>query len=597
MPATAMLPVKSPSAGTPRESPLTEIIASGRSAPAGARAALIASGLTALLLWGSFTPLDFGPLAWLSLVPLLALVRLENPPPRMYGIVFAGGLLFWVMTLQWMRLGHPVMYVAWWALSLYLAIYFPLFVGLARVAVWRLRVPLTLAAPVVWVGLELLRGYLMTGFSWYYLAHTQYRWIALIQISDLVGAYGVSFLVALVSGCIAEMLSARFLARLGMLPVSSHSAGLRIPSNGGLIIRVAGCLALFAGVLGYGHARRSGGEFQPGPRVALVQGNVTSEVKHDPQDWPRIQQRHEYLTGLAVKEQPDLIIWPETMFRWPLIDIPLDVSDEQLQAAHPQLRISSLRDPGVRKKLAAMAQMAGAALVIGLERIEIDAKHFRTYNSAVFVRSDGTLAGRYDKLHRVAFGEYIPLVEAFPWLRKLTPFGEHFGIDAGSGCAAFENQGFRFAPIICFEDTVPQVVRGIINATTQTTPEGARRVDFLVNLTNDGWFHGSSELDQHLITAVFRCVECRAPMVRAVNTGISAFIDGDGVIRKKAQGLKTHGPKQDEAVVVDNVPLDGRRSLYLAGGDWFPGACLVCCVVLSLTGIFGRWLGRRPVAP
>jgi apolipoprotein N-acyltransferase len=220
----------------------------------------------------------------------------------------------------------------------------------------------------------------------------------------------------------------------------------------------------------------------------------------------------------------------------------------------------------------------------------------RTYNSAVLIRPDGTLAGRYDKLHRVVFGEYIPLVETFPWLRNLTPFGAHFGIDAGLACAVFDHNGFRFAPIICFEDTVPQLVRTIMNTTSEATPAGPRRVDFLVNLTNDGWFHGSSELDQHLITAAFRCVECRTPMVRAVNTGISAFIDGDGVIRRKALGLKNGESKLEEAVVVDNVPLDTRRSPYLAGGDWFPGVCLVCCGFLSLTGLCGRWLPRRAIA-
>jgi apolipoprotein N-acyltransferase len=136
-------------------------------------------------------------------------------------------------------------------------------------------------------------------------------------------------------------------------------------------------------------------------------------------------------------------------------------------------------------------------------------------------------------------------------------------------------------------------VRTIVKVTTETTPAGPRRVDFLVNLTNDGWFHGSSELDQHLITAAFRCVEFRTPMVRAVNTGISAFIDGDGVVRRKAAGLKTGRSKQDEAVVVDTVPLDSRRSLYLAGGDWFPGACLVCCSLLLFTGLVSRWFPAR----
>jgi apolipoprotein N-acyltransferase len=511
----------------------------------------------------------------------------------MYLTVYLGGLAFWASSLQWMRLGDPTMYIAWGALSTYLALYFPLFVALSRVAVWRLRVPLTLAGPIVWVGLELMRGYLLTGFSWYYLAHSQYRWTELIQISDLVGAYGVSFLIALVAACTAELLPVSLLARLGLLPASSASFGVGVPAAAGRVVRVVCCLAVFAAVLGYGYVRRSGNEFGAGPRVALVQGNVTSEVKHDPQDWPKIQRRHEVLTGLAVQHQPDLIIWPETMFRWPLLATPLDVSDDDLQAAHPELPIAQIRDLKVRSKLAMMAQQAGAAFVVGLETLEVDRDNVRTYNSAALIRPDGVLAGRYDKLHRVMFGEYIPLVETFPWLRSLTPFGASFGINAGQTCVAFEHKGFRFAPIICFEDTVPQLVRDIVNATTEQTATGPKRVDFLVNLTNDGWFHGSSELDQHLITAAFRCVECRTPMVRAVNTGISAIIDGDGVVRNKAQGLKTNGPKQDEAIVVGGVPLDSRRSLYLAGGDWFSGACLACCGFLCLTGLFSRWLPGR----
>lgn len=598
MPPAKPVPAKPTAAKIPRESTPQEIINSARAAPAGIRGALVASGLSALLLWGAFTPLDFGPLAWVALVPLFALVRLARPARRSYGAIYLGGLGFWLIALQWMRLGHPAMYLAWFALAAYLALYFPLFVWLARVAVWRFGIPLTLAAPATWTGLELLRGNLMTGFSWYYLAHTQYRWIELIQISDLAGSYGVSFLVALVAACAAELLPDSFLLRLGLLPASAGSASIRSVSTAGRFIRVGACLAVFAAVLSYGYARRSGNVFQPGPRVALVQGNVTSEVKHDPQDFPRIERRHEELTGLAVKQQPDLIVWPETMFRWPLVETPPDVSDADLAAAHPDLPVAQLRELKVRDKLARMAQMAGTALVIGLETLELDRTHQWTYNSAVLVKPDGTLANRYDKLHRVVFGEYIPLVETFPWLRKLTPFGAGFGINAGAACAVFEQKGFRFAPIICFEDTVPQLVRNIVNTTTLPTPAGPKRIDFLVNLTNDGWFHGSSELDQHLITAAFRCVECRTPMVRAVNTGISAFIDGDGVVRRKAVGLKTGRPKQDEAVVVDSVPLDSRRSFYLAAGDWFAGICLVCCGFLFLTGIFSRWLpGRTMPAP
>jgi apolipoprotein N-acyltransferase len=600
MAATAMLPSRTSVARTPRQVTPQQIISSARAAPAGMRGALVVSCLSSVLLWFSFTPVDFGPLAWVAPVPLLLLIRLAQPTRWMYRCAYFGGLLFWVPTLQWMRLGDITMYPAWLALAFYLALYFPAFLALTRLAVWQFRVPMMLAAPVVWTGLELLRGHLMTGFSWYYLGHTQYRWIELIQISDLVGAYGVSFVVMLGAACVAELLPAHLCLRLGMLPANAAAPALPLLVPAGRRLRIALCLAIVAGAAGYGYARRHGVEFQPGPRVALVQGNVTSSVKHDPRDWPLIHRTHQQLTGIAVKQQPDLIVWPETMFRYPLLESPAGISDEQLQAAHPSLPIATMRDWKVRDELARMAQMAGAAMVIGLETRDIDLEAERIYNSAVLVQPWGALAGRYDKLHRVPFGEYLPLADTAPWLAHLTPFPKGFGIKAGHSAMAFEHKGFRFAPIICFEDTVPHLVRSIINVTSQpgnlagpAAETASRKIDFLVNLTNDGWFHGSSELDQHLITAAFRSVECRTPMVRAVNTGISAFIDGDGVIRRRAVGLGTGRAKQDEAVLVDVVPLDARQSLYLAGGDWFSGGCLACCGFLSLMGLGKRWSERR----
>ncbi|MSR57751.1 MAG: apolipoprotein N-acyltransferase [Planctomycetaceae bacterium] len=584
---TALAAPVRPSASSrmPRETTPHEIIASARAAPAGMKGALLVSGLTALLMWAAFTPVNFGPLAWVCLAPLLTLVRLEKSTARMYRAVFLGGMAFWLATLQWMRLGDNLMYISLVALSCYLALYFPAFLALTRVAVWRFGVPLTLAAPTIWVGLELLRGRLANGFSWYFLGHTQYQWIELIQISDLVGAYGVSFLPALVAACIVELLPATLLVRLRLVPAFGDGAPLPRISFAGQLARVAFCLTLFAATLGYGYWRRGTAEFQPGPRVGLVQSNVTSKVKHDRADWPKIQRSLENLTGQAVKQQPDLIVWPETMFRWPLLETPLDVSDADLEAAHPGLNLSWLRDLQVRRKLSQMSQMAGTAMIIGLETVNIDRSKIHTYNSAAYVRADGFIAGRYDKLHRVPFGEFVPLGDQFPWLRQLLPFVPN--IDAGIAPAVFELHGYRFSPIICFEDTVPHLVRNIVNSTTEPQPDQPKRIDFLVNLTNDGWFHGSSELDQHLITAAFRSVECRTPMVRAVNTGISAFIDGDGVIRRRAP------EKQQEAVVVDNIPLDTRQSFYLVGGDWFAGGCLICCGFLAVMGLLGRWLPAR----
>jgi apolipoprotein N-acyltransferase len=610
-----------------------EIIAAARSAPAAAKPAVMLACATAIAMWASFTPVDFGPLGWICLVPLLALVRIERPTRRMYLATYAGGWLFWMASLQWMRLGHVSMYVAWFALATHLAMYWPAFVGLSRVAVHQLRMPFTLAVPVVWVGLEYLRGFLMTGFAWYNLSHSQYRWIELIQISDVVGAYGVSFVLALVNAAIAASLPEAWLQRFSLSPPGER-AGVRgsqvadgpltpnpsPPRGEGRTRRAIACLLVFAATLGYGYVRRHGIEFTAGPRVAAIQGNVTSEVKHDPEDWGDIYRRHEALTARAVLEQPDLIVWPETMFRWPLVNVPTDQSFDEIKAANPGVPLGDLRDLRVPKTLQQMAQKANASLVIGLEAWDADRSGLRPFNSAVLVEPERGIVQRYDKRHRVPFGEFIPLADVLPQLHKLTPFADGFGIAAGSDKTVFASRGWRFAPIICFEDTVPHFVRDLVASSPPLPPgEGsgvrafrgtgvppvvtgetpvprpAKPLDFLLNLTNDGWFHGSSELDQHLITAAFRCVETRTPMVRAVNTGISAIIDGDGVIRRRAVDPRTGRSKQIEAIVVDTVPLDPRRSLYVAGGDWFAGLCLTACGLCTLLGLTRRWLPRRQV--
>ncbi len=538
----------------------------------------------------------------------------------MFFVLYFGGLTFNLAALQWMRLGDSSMCLAWFALALYMAIYLPLFVAISRVAVHRFTVPLTIAVPVVWVGLEYLRGTFMTGFPWYNLSHTQYRWIELIQISDLVGAYGVSFVIAMMSACLAGMLPQSLFLKLHLFPDGSSSSQLSdsqeikispyvISSNTTRrrVLQVVTCLIVFAAVLGYGYVRRGQAKFESGPRVALIQGNFTASLKHKPNEAPTIFQHHETLTGMAVKHQPDIVIWPETMFRWPLHEATDGLTDEDLMALAPRAAklnpskwVQLWRRSEVPRTLVEMSQKAGAAMVIGIDVLEAKHDGIRRYNSAVFIRPDNGISGRYDKLHRVPFGEYIPLKDEIPWLHKLTPFPSNFGIAKGDRVAVFDYQGWRFAPIICFEDTVPHLVRDIVHTANAT--ERGKSVNCLVNLTNDGWFHGSSELDQHLITALFRCVECRTPMMRAVNTGISAVIDGDGVVLEPDVFIDGDGQgrssicdpksgrwhKQLNAVLVDTVPLDNRTSLYVTYGDWFASGCGFCAIFFVLAGSIPR---------
>lgn len=216
--------------------------------------------------------------------------------------------------------------------------------------------------------------------------------------------------------------------------------------------------------------------------------------------------------------------------------------------------------------------MLKTPLLLGIDYLHLGRAGLEHYNSALFVDRQGRIGPRYDKVHPVLFGEYVPLAKRFEWLAGLSPIGA--GIDAGNAAPAFEVAGARLAANICYESAIPHVIRKQVFALRQ---EG-REPDVLVNLTNDGWFRGSSELDLHLTCAVFRAIECRKPFLIAANTGISAWIDSDGRIVKR-------GPRRAADVIIARPHLDGRRTAYLAVGDWPAGACLLATCGFALVGV------------
>lgn len=572
---------QSPSPAPEGRSPLEAMIAAARVQPASMRVALVASSLSAVLLYLAFPPVGLGALAWIAPLPLLLLVRIEKAPRRMFLASYLGGLAFWAPALQWMRLGDPTMYPAWFALATYLAVYTPAFLFLSRTLVHRWRWPLVVAAPLVWVGLEFARGTLMTGFGWYLLAHSQHRWIELIQVCDLLGTYGLSGIVLLPACFAAVMIPELWLGRLGLLPpteaqhIELLKAADQSKQTGWYVTRTAIPIAVLAAVLGYGYLRKATGEFQAGPRVALVQANIPAVVNPKAEDWPRAHQKYMRLTGQAVREQPDLVVWPEGMFRWPKLVVANGVTTEQLAASPRAAEIEHLQRLEVEHRLKNIAEMSGAAFLTGLTTLEATATSLRFFNSAGFVDPQRGFVGRYDKMHRVPFGEYVPLVDVLPFLAGFTPYADSSGLTAGTEPKVFQYKQVRYAPVICYEDTVASVVRRVVRETGEP--------DVLVNISNDGWFHGSSEHDQHLLTSVFRCIETRTPMVRAANMGISAIIDGDGVVRAQARDLETGASKACDAVVVDQVPLDPRSSIYLTSGDWPAAACSWLCGLVALS--------------
>jgi apolipoprotein N-acyltransferase len=348
--------------------------------------------------------------------------------------------------------------------------------------------------------------------------------------------------------------------------------------------------AVLGAALTYGHVRSSQPAPQPTSRIALIQGSIDITLKMDPSMRDRIHEHYIELSQKAVDQygRLDLIVWPETMFREPLV-----VFDEQARmpeawrAERPELRQYSQADfqrrlrywaAHTRGVMAALARQLNAALLLGVDAQAFSTDGVRFYNSAAVVTRAGDVLGRYDKIHRVLFGEYVPFAEQFPWLQRFTPLP--IGLSAGAGPVSFPVAGLRMAPNICYETVLPHVIRRQVRELTEQGEEP----DVLVNLTNDGWFWGSSELDMHLVCSVFRAVECRKPLLIAANTGFSAWIDSEGRILEQ-------GPRRQAGTILATVAAEGRRSWYLDHGDWPAGGCLAVCLLLGAIGAARR--GRR----
>ncbi|MEM1062108.1 MAG: apolipoprotein N-acyltransferase [Planctomycetota bacterium] len=580
------------------------ILETARPEPRGsAKGVLAVVAAFAGLFFATFFPLDFGPLGWFVLAPLVPACVIARPTRKMYLTLYLGGLIAWVPTLQWMRIGDPSMIAAWLALAAYLAAYLPVTVFATR-GLRRIGLPVVVALPAVWVAGEYARAQLLTGFSWYYLGHTQWRWTAVTQVADLVGAYGVSFVVAGVGAAAGLWLPASLYRRLGLaggdLPEVSITARSRFGAT-------AWALTLVAAAVGYGSWRTAGEPFEPGLRVGLAQGSYPTRLNGEGVDPGERYRTQHTLTGLTVPYRPDLVVWPETVVTWPLLTADPALSDAALRAVVPDIPPRAFADEGLRTILNDLATQAGAAMAIGLTAGDATPEGFRLYNSVAYTLPEAGLVGRYDKVHRVPFGEYIPLEKSLPWLQSFTPYRGDFGIDAGVGPVTFKvpvesrDQPVTASSLICFEDTVPHLA-------TRFAREAP--ADVFLNLSNDGWFDHSPEQRQHLVTASFRAIETRTPLVRCSNTGISAAIDGNGRLREPVAVLNAAGeemnywadpspgslgrprPQQDEhlAVVVD-VPLDTRASFYVATGDYFAGGCGLFAACGLVAGVFTR---RRP---
>ncbi|MCS6897164.1 MAG: apolipoprotein N-acyltransferase, partial [Nitrospira sp.] len=404
-------------------------------------------------------------------------------------------------------------------------------------------------APCFWVSLELLRTYALTGLPWCLLGYSQYQTLNLIQIADHAGVYGVSFLIVLVNVALAELI-------LWLMPFFRGFHPARLPWE--LLLAAAACLTVSwsysATLLAKGQPERMPSAIV----VGVVQPNIDQAVKWDADFRDATMRRFERLTG-KLGTEVDLIVWPE--------------------AATPFVLE---REPEYQMQVIEWASRAQAPILLGSPALRFYPDR-RPYllNSAYLIGPDGTLLGRYDKHHLVPFGEYIPLKSSV--LFFLDKLVEGIGdFEAGPGATLLSlspkslrsdmsaaSRPVKFGAVICYEVIFPDLVR-------QFTAKGA---EFLINITNDGWFGPSSAPAQHFSMVVFRSIENHVAFARSANTGISGFIDPYGRIMDQT-------PLFTEEALKATIPLNQTRTFYSYYGDVFAYGCAIICGLLWLYSIF-----------
>jgi apolipoprotein N-acyltransferase len=496
--------------------------------------ALVASGVLGAL---AFPRTDWWLFAWVWLAPTLV-CALTRPPRGALADGWLAGAMLFVILLRW--LDHTFAHysaIPWplgWLPIAALAAYCGLYTGAVAAAIAWLRPRIgagrALAmTPFLWVAGEWVRGHLMGGFPWGLLGYSQHSVLPVIQIAELGGVYAVSFLLVSVNAALAAIVG---LAWRRALPGSLVVGALVLVSLGfGVsVLREAD-----------GRSERSGSV-----TVAVIQPSIEQAIKWDPVRHAETIAIHERLTRESARAHPALIVWPET-------------------AAAIFLRA----DPELLARLTSLSADVGAPLLIG--SVDRQEPRGRFLNSAFLLDGQGIRA-KYDKIHLVPFGEYIPLAWLIGFVRSWAEFISDFA--AGKTETIFPLPGAPFGTVICYEVIFPELFRSFVVG-------GAR---FMVNITNDAWFGRTSGPWQHLGMLPLRAVEHRVAIARAANTGVSAFVEPSGRVSR-------FRPLFERAALDHRVALRERTTFYTRLGDWLVYACLAVGAAVFALALFRRRLG------
>ena len=518
----------------------------------------VGASMSGVLLALSFPPASFGGLIWIALIPLICSVWFRRARPtgrRSFALGYLTGLIFFTATFSWLHalgalFSAPLIYGLPLLLGAYLALYPAVWAWLLDRLLapssgerrfsdsWR-NLSVGALGACAWVVLEWVRGWLLSGFGWNGLGVALHRDLAMIQIADLTGVLGLTWLVAFVNLMlviivrrIAGELGAHFLKRI------------RWEFSISVIVVVL--------VFSYGVrtllSRGAGGT--PTAWIAAIQPNIPQTEKFDPAFEDETFAQLERLTLMASATRHDLILWPE--------------------AATPRgIFADEINWEFIRR----IAANISVPILMGTVEDYVDREQAQAFNTAVLLTpapNEGEpRLEKYRKMHLVPFGEYLPLRPLLGWLVGGLVPGD---ISAGSEVVVIDSPVGKLGPLICFEDTLGDLTRQFV----------LRGAELLVNLTNDGWFLRTAGAEVHLANSVLRAVENRRPLIRCTNTGVTCLITSEGRIDQR---LEPHR----QGFTVHPVSIRERTlTFYTRRGDWMAG---ISCAGILLAMV-GRWRAR-----
>lgn len=478
-------------------------------------------------------------LCWIALTPLLiAILRSRSSLGKSFLLAYVSGIIWYAGSCYWIfhvmhsygGLAPPVAFGVLVLFCLYLALYHGIFGLLTAMVARSSRVGPARAlffVPFIWVAVELARARI-TGFPWDLLGYTQIDNIPLTRIATVTGVYGISWVVALLN-CVLALGIFRFRER-----------GISL-----LALGIAAAVALQIGIF-------VKPETSAADRSAvLLQENLPVDFNEWTADYydrtiatlvqlstsgPNDSQRQ--------KVHPNLVIWPES-------PAPFYSADAKF-----------------RHWMTSLASDSGAYLIVGNVGVNSgeDPRHPQVFNSAVLVTPEGEIKARYDKIHLVPFGEYVPFKSLLVFAEKLTKEVSDFS--RGSHRTVFDLGEHKAGTFICYESIFPNEVR-------QFARNGA---ELLVNISNDGWFGESGAPGQHLNMARMRAIENHRWVLRSTNTGISGSIDPFGRVVERA-------PRNVRTALRVPFAFTNVTTFYTRFGDWFAFGC----AIITITAVIFAW--------